>query len=294
MRKHTASIILVDAFFCAGNKAHINEQSFQQTFALVCANCGVNINMPKFLKKSSLPEGKVVSVIAGERYMAQLSGPLERMGASYIPMPDCSHVMPALSGHADLVISHLGENRFIIAKNAEVENVELVNILTNSGGRVRLSTKALGNVYPDDVILNCCIIGDKLLCNTHHTDPSVLEMFPKRIHVKQGYAKCAVCVVDDNSAITSDEGIYKQMQRSGIDVLLISPGYIELRGFDTGFIGGSSFKLAPNIMAFTGSLDMHPDGQSIFSFLSRKGISSICLTTEPIFDVGSVIPVFEQ
>ena len=42
------------------------------------------------------------------------------------------------------------------------------------------------------------------------------------INVKQGYAKCSICVVSDNAIITADKGIAKAAIQNRIDVLEIT------------------------------------------------------------------------
>ena len=76
-------------------------------------------------------------------------------------------------------------------------------------------------------------------------------------------------------------------------MLEITPGFVELYGFREGFIGGAAFKLAPDIIAFTGRLTRHPDKALILDFLKKHGVSAVYLTDKPVFDVGSVIPVIE-
>ena len=126
------------------------------------------------------------------------------------------------------------------------------------------------------------------------SSPEALANLPaglETVNIAQGYAKCSVCVVDGRSVITADRGIAKAALSAGLDVLTVTPGYIELEGFDCGFIGGASFKLAPDVMAFTGTLDGHPDRDAIISFLAVRGIKPLFLTGRPAFDIGSALPL---
>ena len=114
------------------------------------------------------------------------------------------------------------------------------------------------------------------------------------IACKQGYARCSVCVVDENSIITADRGIAAAARKNGIDVLMIRPGFIALDGFPYGFIGGAAFKIAADILSFTGTLDRHPDKAAIEDFLSAKKIKPVYITHYPIFDIGGALPVTEK
>ena len=111
--------------------------------------------------------------------------------------------------------------------------------------------------------------------------------------MRQGYAKCCACVVNEGAMITSDTGIAKAAARHGVDVLRIRPGYIELAGFDTGFIGGTAFRISERALAFTGRLDAHPDRADIEAFLRSRGIEPVYLTDRPAFDIGSAVPLTE-
>jgi len=114
------------------------------------------------------------------------------------------------------------------------------------------------------------------------------------VKVRQGYTKCSVCVVDENSAITSDRNIYNALISNGIDTLLISEGYIDLDGYDYGFIGGSCGKISKNEIAFTGRFNKHPDCDRILEFLNARKIDAKFLTDKDIFDIGSILPITEE
>ena len=74
-----------------------------------------------------------------------------------------------------------------------------------------------------------------------------------------------------------------------MDVLQIRPGHIALEGYDYGFIGGASFLLDSNTLAFTGHLDVHPDRDRILDFLRQHGVSAVFLTESPVFDIGGAV-----
>ena len=112
--------------------------------------------------------------------------------------------------------------------------------------------------------------------------------------VRQGYAKCSMLVVDERSIITQDAGIARAARGIGLNVLEIMPGYVALDGFEYGFLGGAGFKPAAGIIAFTGTLDAHPDRLRILTFLAARGVSAVYLTGLPVFDIGSAIPITEQ
>ena len=111
------------------------------------------------------------------------------------------------------------------------------------------------------------------------------------INVKQGYCKCSICIVDDNSIITSDEGIYKEVIKYGIDCLLIQKGHIDLFELDYGFIGGCSGLISDKTLMFFGDIKKHPDYNKINTFVSSKNKTIISLSDENLLDLGSLIPL---
>jgi hypothetical protein len=225
----------------------------------------------------------------GERYLEKLGTALESMNTEVIWIPDNPNVDPRLRGHVDLSLIHLGGNMLVGQGN------HIVNILTNKGFEIVPAETAQRAEYPNDAGLNGCIVGPVFLHNTACTDKAVLLGLGERkiIHVNQGYTKCSVCVVDERSIITSDFGIAAAARQNGLDVLTIRQGYIELPGFEFGFIGGSAWKLSEHALAFTGRLDDHPDKDRILDYLTARVIEPVFLTDGPIFDIGSAIPIIE-
>jgi hypothetical protein len=96
--------------------------------------------------------------------------------------------------------------------------------------------------------------------------------------------------VDDNALITSDNAIANAAEKLGISVLKISPGGIELEGFDYGFIGGASITLN-DAVAFTGAISNDCDRIRIEEFIAGRGKSTIYLTGCQAFDIGGAVVI---
>ena len=149
----------------------------------------------------------------------------------------------------------------------------------------------VGNSYPSDSIYNAACTGRFFIHNLNITDKRLLDEARKLdltlIDVKQGYTKCNTCVVDENSIITSDAGIAKAC-RGMLDICLISPGSIDLKGFKYGFIGGASGRINDEIV-FNGNLDAHPDAEIIKEFIYSRGLRIKQFEEYSITDIGSII-----
>lgn len=241
----------------------------------------------RYVETPHLPKGKVGLLAVGERYRDRLAEPLRSLEIEVIWLPDNPSVDERLAGHADLSILHLGGDKVVAA--GEI----FVKIISNRGFAAIKAINKQSAVYPGDISLNACIVGKRMLHNLKYTDPATAGAF-KRINVNQGYTKCNICLLNDKTIITADAGIAKSAAMCEIEVLLIKEGFVELAGFYYGFIGGAAFKISETQLAFTGVLDKHPDKSAILGLLKAHRIEPVFLTAEPVFDIGSAIPLLEH
>lgn len=152
---------------------------------------------------------------------------------------------------------------------------------------------SLGPEYPQDSAYNAACTGKYFIHNLSITAPELLQaakdMNMTLIHVNQGYSKCNIAILDENTIITSDQGIADACEaHEDLEVLLISPGYIRLDGFDTGFIGGASGKVG-NEFIFNGNLAKHPDFARIVDFVEAHGLTPKWFPEYQLTDIGSIL-----
>ena len=154
-----------------------------------------------------------------------------------------------------------------------------------------------GNQYPDDVRLNCAVIGNKIICNTKTIAHEVLEYAYEIgltvINVNQGYSRCSICVVNENAIITDDISIFTAAQNFLDDVQFISKNSIRLDGYNYGFIGGCCGKIDKDKIAFNGSIESHDDYKLILDFLNRNKVECIELHNDRLTDIGGILPLTE-
>lgn len=151
----------------------------------------------------------------------------------------------------------------------------------------------LGRDYPDDVSYNAACTGKYFIHNLAFTAPRLLDAAKTAdmtlIDVRQGYSKCSIVVVDETSLITYDEGIVKACSAyPELEVLKVSPGFVRLDGFDTGFIGGASGRIGNEII-FNGDLFRHPDFERIVEFIESRGLKCRWFSEYPLTDIGSIL-----
>lgn len=246
--------------------------------------------MISIIEKPNLPKGEVKHIILGEKYKDMLEKPLISRGIIPVWLPDNPNVDYRLSGHADLSAVHLKENEIAIVKDDCIDKE-----LTSVGFKVNAVDVKQSSAYPKDVALNFCIVGEYCICNKKTASAELIASLPyKLIECTQGYTKCSVLVVDDNSIITSDRIIAEKAKVNGLDVLLIDDSFVKLKGFNKGFIGGSAFKISKHEIAFTGNINDRFCKELIESFLDKHSTKSIYLTDKDLFDIGSAIPLTEQ
>lgn len=191
--------------------------------------------------------------------------------------------------HIDMQIVHLGGKDFVCEKTAYPY---FKGILSPKYNLIKGCTSLTSN-YPNDIAYNIARVGEFVICNFKYTDDVIKNYIDEHnltvVDVSQGYAKCNVCIADENSIITSDQGIYEKCIRFGIDALKISCGNIKLDGYEYGFIGGASVKTSNNTMFFFGDIKKHPDYLKIKEFLNKKGIDILCIDGKKLEDIGSVV-----
>ena len=182
-------------------------------------------------------------------------------------------VDPAISHHPDIFLCKMG-----IDEHAPIFFAEKAD---------------LGAEYPEDVAFNAACTGKYFIHNLNYTNPRLLNAAKdagmELIHVRQGYTKCSIAIVDEHSIITYDEGIVRACSKyPELEVLQISPGFIRLDGYDTGFIGGTCGRVDDEII-FNGDLFAHPDFHRILRFIESRGLRCKWFADYKLTDIGSIL-----
>lgn len=197
---------------------------------------------------------------------------LESQGHHLILIEDTGEVYPEVATHPDIYMCKLG--------------ADPGDPVFHEEGQL-----CLGYKYPENVKYNAVCMGNYFIHNLKYTAPSLLDKIQqlgyKTIHVKQGYTKCNMIVINNYAAITSDEGIYKYVNNH-MNVLLIKPGYVKLGNFPYGFLGGASGRVGNEII-FNGNLESHPDYREISDFITLQNLKIKYFEEYPLEDIGSII-----
>ncbi len=211
-------------------------------------------------------------------------------GFTLIEMPEWERLQTPVSAHPDMLMFIAGDKIITHTDyfNAAKRQFETISCC---GYDIVLSDEPVSEKYPNDILFNSVEIGELIFGKESNASRHIINYAMRSgkrfINVKQGYSKCSVAKVSDNAAITADTSLYKKMTERGIDVLLISQGNITLKGYDCGFIGGCSGRFDDKIY-FSGNIELHPDYDRIKDFCRNHGKIAVSLSTEPLFDGGSL------
>lgn len=229
----------------------------------------------------SIIDGRVSDIVVNN---------LEKLNIKVIRTIKCADVSESISYHPDIVMHPLDHRTIVVAPNVYDYYRK---VLSKEGLKIIKGETILKSKYPEDIAYNVGRLNGLAIHNLKYTDSVLKYYFQKEnieiLNIKQGYSKCSLCIVDENSAITSDVIIYEKLKKLRYDILLIKPGYIDLINEKYGFIGGTSGNISKDEIIFSGKLHKHPDYERIVKFLKNKNKKIRYLSNENIVDIGTII-----
>lgn len=232
-----------------------------------------------------------MAVIADNRICPQALSFLKAEGFEPILIPAANYLQEGVASHTDMLI-FIGFGKVFCHENYYKINREIINkIASFANSEVCISSEPTGKKYPLDVLFNAALVGKRLICNEKTVSKLILTAASEQgceiINVPQGYTKCSIAPVSANAIITADKAIAEACRNKGIDVLTVSEGHVSLPPYNFGFIGGACGLYRDNVY-FCGSIDNHPDGESIKEFCVKHKKSAVSLSDGELQDVGSL------
>jgi hypothetical protein len=192
----------------------------------------------------------------------------------------------AISGHPDIFFCPTPAG-LIVAPNLPEE---YFGILDQNHINYLKGSVPVGNEYPETACYNSLVTEKFIIQNPAISEPFIQDLNPNLeiIPVKQGYVRCNLIALPNETFITSDRGIEKAIKRQNMDVLYLHPSCVKLDGFEHGFFGGAC-GLLENTLFICGSLKYFKE-QAIFeSFAERAGVSIFELYDGQPVDVGTIL-----
>lgn len=209
-------------------------------------------------------------------------------GFTVLPSVTCSCLDAPVSAHPDMVLFTADKGMVICAKEVYEDYHKM---LSPFGINLVQGTANLGCDYPNDVAYNVLNTSAGAFARFDCTDKQILlELNAKKIpkiSVRQGYSRCA-CVTFPGALITSDSTLLNAGKNAGLSVLPITPGFVNLPGYDYGFLGGASGVLGDDTVVFFGDLSTHPDGDRIHDFIAKHGFAVKEVPHQPLTDIGTI------
>lgn len=217
---------------------------------------------------------------------------LKNLGYELIEIKKSTNVYPEISSHVDIFACKV-KDKIVVEKH-------IYDILKNKFKReIIKGDSTVQNVYPNDINYNVCIVGNKAIHNFKYTDSKIISELNKNnfelINVKQGYSNCSIVVIDENSIILSDKGLYNSLKNRGIDMLFLDyiPNIKLLNengeySQKNGFIGGAVSRIGDNIVVF-GDLDKIDYDGKIKGFIKKRNLNIIDFKRLDVIDYGGVI-----
>ena len=214
---------------------------------------------------------------------------LKELGYKLLEIKENKNLYPEISSHVDILACKVGEK--IVVEPTQYANFqEYENFIK---GQETVQEK-----YPLDIKYNICTIGKKAIHNFQNTDSKLKELLIndgyELINTTQGYTNCSIAVIDDNSAIVSDQGLYKILKFHGIEVLLVNNN-LDIKLFNSnkysdkkGFIGGCISSLGESIIVFGDLNKIDSDGR-IREFITSKNLNIIEFEGLDVIDYGGII-----
>lgn len=230
---------------------------------------------------------------------------IQSLGYEVVEVSYNTELYDEIAAHVD--ISYVKINNEVITSPDRF--IDLSKIINCYVGKAEL-----GKEYPSDVPYNVCIMGKNAIHNFKYTDEVVKEKLEREkfnlIDVKQGYTKCSIAVIDENSCITSDIDIAKKLMDTGIDVLFVYEPDIKLlkrtnknetmqsRMFFEysemqGFIGGAMARIDDEIVLF-GDVNKLLNKDKIINFVKSKGLKFKWFEGLDVIDYGSIVTLDKE
>lgn len=211
---------------------------------------------------------------------------LANMGEVVWLEPD-DNVYPSISTHPDIFFCQYEPDKLVFAPDTKSEYIAALH---KAGIKMTKGRQHLGKDHPDTIQYNACALRNTLIHNLKYTDNRILDLFEgkTKINVKQGYTRCNLLALDENSFITSDDGIRNELLKHGSDVLFIDPHQVRLEGHDYGFFPGCC-GVWRNRLVVCGSTDRLKEKKELDEFLDRHGFELNELYKGELTDLGSIL-----
>ena len=234
-------------------------------------------------------------LIIDNRMRAIEKNKLKELGYRLIEINSNNKLYPEISSHTDIFCTKIKNNLIIETSQYDLIKNNIINEIDVIKGN-----SIVGSNYPQDIKYNVCILGKYAIHNFNYTDSKIKEILQKEnydlIDVKQGYTKCSIAVIDENSLITSDKGVYEELKQYNYDILFLNYKLniklLKNGKFSSmnGFVGGAISRIGDTIF-ISGDLNAIDHKNEIRNFIQKRNLHIISFKDLDVIDYGGIIEI---
>lgn len=217
------------------------------------------------------------------------------LGYNIIEIKKSEKIYSEISSHVDIFVSQIDD--ILICEKSQYEYLK--KEIPNS--KIICGESEVRGKYPEDIKYNICQIGKNVIHNFNFTDKKVSELIEtknlNKIQVSQGYSNCSIAVLNENSVITTDTKIAKELEKNNINVLYLEK-ILNIKLLERndnfskmqGFIGGAIGKIDDKMIVF-GDLSKIDKSGKIRNFIKQNNLEIIDFEGLDVIDYGGIIVI---
>lgn len=225
--------------------------------------------------------------IVDRAYYDILSDKLSEFNLKAFPSFESKILKGAVATHPDMSLFKYDEESLIASQESfdyysEIFKGTKINIIN--------ADEDPHEKYPSDVKFNALRVGEHLICKRDVCAEAIVSCFDegKIINSSQGYVKCSVIDIGSEYFVTDDKYLHEIIKSLGKKCILLDKGFVKIKDYDYGFIGGASGYARDKIF-LTGKIISEANRIRLEEFAREINKELIYLTEYDIFDVGTLM-----
>lgn len=225
--------------------------------------------------------------IVDRAYYDLLSDKLNKFNINSFPSFESKILKGAVNTHPDMSLFKYDEDTLIGSRESFYYYNEIFE-----GTKIKIinANEDPHEKYPSDVKFNSLRVGEHLICKKDVCAKSIIKRFDeeKIINSSQGYVKCSAIDIGGEYFVTDDKYLYEIIKSLGIKCILLDKGFVKIKDYDYGFIGGASGYARDKIF-LTGKIINEANRIRLEEFSREINKELIYLTEYDIFDIGTLM-----
>lgn len=225
--------------------------------------------------------------IVDRAYYDILRDKLSELNIKAFPSFESKILKGAVATHPDMSLFKYDEETLIASRESfdyynEIFKGTKINIINANEDPLEK--------YPSDVKFNALRAGEHLICKRDVCAKSIIKRFDegKIINSSQGYVKCSVIDIGGECFVADDKYLYEIIKSLGKKCILLDKGFVKIKDYDYGFIGGASGYARDKIF-LTGKIINEANRIRLEEFAREINKELIYLTEYDIFDIGTLM-----